>query len=108
MAFQQNGVLPKAYSSVSTNDLGSLGEESLIPQIKNALTKTNESEFSEPILLGSDYHIFYVKKKDLVESQDYLEKKNEIHAELFTRSITSIAASWFKTEVGKHYVKYFF
>ncbi len=106
--FQQNGVLPEAYSSVSTNELGNLSEESLIAPIKQSLIKTNEGEFSEPVLLGGLYHVFYVKKKDLVESTDYLEKKNEIYSELFGSAIDTISDSWFNTEMSKHYIKYFF
>lgn len=106
--FQQNGVLPEAYSSVSTNELGDLSEESLIPPIKKSLTKANEGEFSQPVLLGGTYHVFFVKKKDLVESSDFLEKKNQIYSELFRKAIDKISESWFKTEMAKHYVKYFF
>ncbi len=103
--FQQNGVLPEAYSSISTNELGDLSEDSLIAPIKNSLTKANEGEFSEPVLLGGDYHVFYIKKKDLVESADFIEKKNEIYSELFQKSIDSISESWFKSEMEKHYIK---
>jgi len=106
--FQQNGVLPEAYSSLSTNELGNLSEDSLIAPIKKSLIKTNEGEFSNPVLLGDSYHVFYVKKKDLVESGDYIEKKNEIYGELFKKSIDTISESWFKAEIEKHYVKYFF
>lgn len=106
--FQQNGVLPEAYSSLSTNELGNLSEESLIPPIKESLKSANEGEFSQPVLLGTSYHLFFVKKKDLVESSDFMEKKNQIHSELFRHAIDKISDSWFKTQVAKHYVKYFF
>ncbi len=106
--FQQNGVLPEVYSSLTTNELGDLSEESLIAPIKKSLVQTKEGDFSNPIILGGSYHVFYVKKKDLVESTDYLEKKNEIYSELFQKNIDSISQSWFNTEIDKHYVKYFF
>ncbi len=106
--FQQNGVLPEVYSTVSTNELGNLTEDSLIGPIRKALASTNEGEFSDPISLGGSYHVFYVKKKDLVESSDYLDKKNQIYSELFQKAIESISDSWFNTEMEKHYVKTFF
>lgn len=103
--FQTSGILPQKYSSVETNDLGNIKEDSLNSDILNVLVKTEEGNFSNPILLGPYYHVFYVKKKDLVESDDYLNKRNQIRAGLFQKAMISMAANWFETEAAKNYIK---
>jgi peptidyl-prolyl cis-trans isomerase SurA len=106
-SFQQTGVLPEEFSDVSTNVLGEIRESGLTSNLKNLLTNTEEGKFSNPLLMGSQYHIFYVKKKDLVESEDFMGKRNQIRAELFQKSMITISASWFKSEADKHYIKFF-
>lgn len=105
--FQQTGILPKEYSNVSTNPLGKVSEGDLNKNMKKVLSETDEGKFSDPILLGPQYHIFFVKKKDLVESDDFLRSKNQIRAELFQKAMSTVASQWFQTEASKHYIKYF-
>ncbi|MCF8058110.1 MAG: SurA N-terminal domain-containing protein [Bacteriovoracaceae bacterium] len=105
--FQQSGILPDRFSDVSTNVLGEIRENGLTSDLKNLLTKTDEGKFSKPILMNSQYHVFYVKKKDLVESEDFMSKRNQIRAEIFQKSMESISVTWFNAEADKHYIKYF-
>lgn len=106
-SFQQTGILPKNFSDVSTNVIGEIREDGLTSSLKNVLKNTPEGKFSEPTLIGDQYHIFFVKSKDLVESEDFLVRKKQIRAELFQQSMETIAKSWFKSEADKHYIKYF-
>jgi peptidyl-prolyl cis-trans isomerase SurA len=103
--FQKNGILPERFSEVQTHDLGNIKEDSLNDKILGRLKKTEEGTFSDPLLLGGDYHVFYVKKKDLVESDDYLSKRNKIRAELFQDQMMSLAENWFTTEANKNFIK---
>ncbi|MCR9206338.1 MAG: SurA N-terminal domain-containing protein [Halobacteriovoraceae bacterium] len=105
--FQQTGILPSDFSEVSTNNLGELREGDLNSKLKKLLSSTEEGKFSKPTKIGGQYHVFFVKRKDLVESEDFLRSKNRIRAELFQKSIKSVSTSWFKSEAGKHYIKYF-
>lgn len=106
-SFQQTGVLPEEFSDVSTNVLGEIREGGLTSNLKSLLTKTDEGNFSNPLLMGPNYHIFYVKKKDLVESEDFMGQRNQIRAELFQKSMITISGSWFNSEADKHYIKFF-
>lgn len=105
--FQQTGILPSDFSEVTTNNLGELREGDLNSKLKKLLSSTEEGKFSKPIKIGGQYHVFFVKRKDLVESEDFLRSKNRIRAEIFQKSIKSVSTSWFKSEAGKHYIKYF-
>ncbi len=106
-SFKKSGNLPKDFADVASNALGEVAEEGLTKEINKLLSKTEEESFSEPILLGQDYHLFFIKKKDLVESDHYLTEKNKIQALIFQKSIGSISDSWFKSEADKHYIKVF-
>ena len=106
-SFQQTGILPNEFSNVTTNVLGEIREGGLTSKLKNLLKSTEEGKFSEPILLGNQYHVFYIKSKDLVESDDFLNRKNQIRAEIFQSQMESVSKSWFQSEADKHYIKYF-
>ena len=105
--FQRTGILPKEFSSIMTNDLGELSESDLNTSLRNVIGTAEEGTFSRPIKIRGDYHVFFVKKKDLVESDDFLRLKGQIRAEIFQKLIKSVSASWFKSQAEKHYIKYF-
>lgn len=105
--FQLNGILPHNFSKVSTNSLGKLTEEGLNENLRKLLKLTDEGNFSEPLKMGNAYHIFYVKKKDLVESEKFNESKNRIRGLLFNKASQGMKTLWFERESNKHYIKYF-
>lgn len=107
-SFQQTGILPEDFSDVSTNVLGQITEGGLNNALKKILSETNEGEFSKPIQIGGSYHVFFIKKKDLVESEDFEGQKNQIRAQLFNEAMGTIADSWLKSEAEKQYIKYFY
>ena len=106
--FQADGNLPNEYSKVSTEMFADISQDSLSKKIKSALKDTNEGEFTKPVLIGSEYHSFFVKKKDVIESEIYQRSKPRIQNRLFSKLAGGIRELWFKREVNKHYVKYFF
>ncbi|OUR92966.1 hypothetical protein A9Q84_20880 [Halobacteriovorax marinus] len=105
--FQLNGILPKKYESVETNVLGDITEDGLTNNLKRALKATDEGKFSKTIQLGDTFHVFFVKKKDLVESETYLREKNKIKLELMTTQAVKVTKLWFKRERAKHFIKIF-
>ena len=106
--FQSEGNLPNNYSKVSTEMFADIFQDGLSKKIKAALKNTNEGEFTKPVLIGSDYHVFFVKKKDVIESEIYQQSKPRIQNRLYSKLAGGIRTLWFKREVNKHYVKYFF
>jgi nucleoside-diphosphate-sugar epimerase len=57
------------------------------------------------IILDNNLHVFYVQKKDLVESQDFLKFKEQIQNDLFTNKGKSVTNNWFDREFTKYYIK---
>lgn len=104
--FQKSGVLPSNYKDVDTNLLEGLDADGLTNSLKAALKKTDEGSFSKPLSIGGNYHVFFVKSKDLTESSDFQEAKENIRLRLFNDSIESIAKNWFDSESKKYFVKF--
>ncbi|EQC47945.1 SurA N-terminal domain protein [Bacteriovorax sp. BSW11_IV] len=106
--FQTSGVIPEKYKNMKTNVLGDITEEGLTAELKKILKQTEEGKLSAPITLYDEVHVFFVKKKDLVESEQFTRVKENIRGQLFTEKALDVTESWYKREVNKHYVKYFF
>jgi len=106
--FQSDGSLPNEYSKVSTELFADIDQDGLTKKLQALLKKTNEGAFTSPILIGSDYHVFFVKKKDVVESEVFQRAKPRIKEKLYSKVAGSIRDLWFKREINKHFVKYFY
>ena len=105
--FQETGRIPEKFSTVEAQDLGEIKEEGLNPAIRKVLKNVQEGEFSRPLPMGDEYHVFFVKKKTLGLSDDFLRTRNQLRAELLLKSAENIQLLWFEKEVNKHYVRYF-
>jgi peptidyl-prolyl cis-trans isomerase SurA len=103
--FQVTGILPKNYESVETNVLGDITEDGLTDNLKKTLKATDEGQFSSPVKLGDTFHVFFVKKKDLVESDLFLQVKDQIRGELMSKQAVGVTELWFKREISKHYIR---
>lgn len=104
--YQLTGKLPEEFKDLETNELDNLREEGLSPELVKILKETPEGSFSKPILLGGYWHSFYVQKKDLVESQNYLSMKDQIQQEIFMRKGQSVTDNWFEREYSSYFIKY--
>ena len=105
--FQETGNLPERFSKVQASDLGVIKEDGLEPRIQNAVKNVQEGQFSPAIAIGNDYHVFFVKKRDIVESDDFLRVKNRLTATLYMQRSESALELWFEREMAKYYVRYF-
>jgi peptidyl-prolyl cis-trans isomerase SurA len=103
--FQITGNLPSNLQDMQTSLITDVTEDGLMPKIKKALSKTNEGAFSKPVILNNDLHIFFVKKKDLVESEEFQRAKKQIEIELRQKKISSVIKSWYDRERAKHFIK---
>lgn len=106
--YQTNGDLPKRYSELQTNIIENITEGGLTKKLKKILKKTDEGDFSAPATINNDYHVFFVKRKDLVESDIYIQNKKKIHGMLFEKSLKRVTKLWYARESSNHYIKYFF
>lgn len=103
--YRINGVLPEAYSTLAVNNLDDITEEGLTLELKNLLKTTDEGAMTSSILMNGQHHIFYVVKKDLVESEEFAKNKDKIREELFEVAVKNEALVWFERERNKHYIK---
>ena len=106
--FKTNGVLPSKYKNLTTNAINDITEEGLTAQLKKILKKTPEGNFSVPVLLNNQYHVFYIKKKELTESELFQEQKGLVRGKLLQEKAQQMTKIWVKRERNKHYIKYFF
>lgn len=103
--YQLTGKLPEEYRELETNPLENISEDGLNKELASALKPTAEGSFSTPVNLGGNIHIFYVQKKDLVESQDFTRAKDQIQNEIFVTKGKSVSTNWFDREYSNYYIK---
>jgi peptidyl-prolyl cis-trans isomerase SurA len=103
--YRINSSLPEAFSTLTTANLDEITEEGIAPDLKNLLKQTNEGAITSVITLNGQQHIFYVAKKDLVESEAFAKQKDKIQEELFEVAVKNESLLWFERERNKHYIK---
>ncbi len=103
--YRINSVLPESFSTLTSANLDEITEEGIAPELKNLLKHTDEGAASAAITLNGQHHIFYVAKKDLVESEAFTKQKDKIRDDLFEVAVKNEAAVWFDRERNKHYIK---
>lgn len=102
--YQKTGRLPESYRNVETSDLGKVRGDDLPKDLSKLLKNTNEGSFSEPYERGGAVHVFYIKSKDLTESQDFARAKEQIYNELFAKRSSGIISNWFSRESRNYYI----
>lgn len=103
--YQLTGKLPEEYRDLESNNLDALNEDGLSKDLAKVLKTTSEGSFSKAISLNGYLHVFYVQKKDLVESQDFLKFKDQIQNEIFMNKGKSVSTNWFDREYANYYIK---
>lgn len=103
--YRIRSILDDEFQEMTTTNLDDITEEGLTPDLKSLLKNTDEGSLSNVILLNGQHHIFYIAKKDLVESENYTKQKEKIKDVLFEKSIKNEIAIWFEREKNKHYIK---
>lgn len=105
--YQADGHLPEKMRNLDTSDLGDMTEEGLAANVREQLKKTDEGAFTDPVLMNDRYHVFFLKKKDLVESERYSKEKDRIKDQLFEETAKKMLDVWTQREKNKHYVRTF-
>ena len=63
-----------------------------------------EKSFSKTYVKGDIVHIFYVSKKDLADSQEFLQSKRILYNQIFAKRSKNITANWFSRERLSYYI----
>lgn len=103
--YRINGVLPEEFSTMTAANLDEITEEGLANDLKALLKGTDEGALTTPILLGNKYHVFYIAKKDLVETEAFAKQKDQLKDVLFEKAVKAETILWFEREMNKHYIK---
>jgi peptidyl-prolyl cis-trans isomerase SurA len=103
--YQLTGKLPEDYRDLESNNLENLNEDGLSKELEPILKSTAEGSFSKAISLNKHLHVFYIQKKDLVESQDFLRSKDQIQNDIFMTKGKSVSSNWFDREYNNYYIK---
>lgn len=103
--YQLTGKLPQEYKELESNNLDNLNEDGLSKELASLLKTTSEGTFSKAISLNKYLHVFYVQKKDLVESQDFSKFKDQIQNDIFVQKGKSVTSNWFDREYSNYYIK---
>lgn len=103
--YQLTGKLPEEYRTLETNPLENISEDGLNKELQETLKPTAEGSFSNAVVLNKHLHVFYVQKKDLVESQDFTRAKEQIQNEIFVGKGKSVSQNWFDREYTNYYIK---
>ena len=103
--YQLTGKLPEEYRELETNNLENLNEDALSKELQNTLKTTSEGSFSEATSIGGYLHVFYVQKKDLVESADFTKFKDQIQNDIFMSKGKNVTNNWFDREYSNYYIK---
>jgi peptidyl-prolyl cis-trans isomerase SurA len=103
--YQLTGKLPEDYRDLETNNLDSLNEDGLSKDLAKILKNTSEGSFSKAISLNNHLHVFYIQKKDLVESQEFAKFKEQIQSDIFMTKGKSVTSNWFDREFSNYYIK---
>ena len=107
MNFQSNSRLPDNFSQLENNVLGNIEEEELTNELKVLLKKESEGHFTRPMLINDRYHVFLIKKKDMVESSLFIQAKERIRQNLYAKRVKKTTDLWYSREKNRHYIKYF-
>lgn len=103
--YQLTGKLPEEYRNLETNNLENLNEDGLSKELATILKTTSEGSFSKPLSIKKNLHVFYIQKKDLVESQNFLKFKEQIQNDIFVTKGKSVTSNWFDRELSNYYIK---
>lgn len=103
--FQLTGRIPEAYKDMETNKLENISEEGLNQAMSDSLKTANEGSFAKPVRINGLIHVLYVEKKDLVESQQYLQFKDRLEQEIMMEKGKAVSKNWFDREYNNYYIK---
>lgn len=104
LTYRRTGTLPSYLKDLQSNDLGVLSGEDLPKDLRETLRGTVESEFSEVYVKDGVAHNFFVRKKELKESQAFLSQKDMLYNELYIKKSKTIKQSWFNKEKINFYI----
>jgi len=57
------------------------------------------------VTIGGDLHLFFIKKKSVVESEKFSNAKRQLEQKIFIEKSESVIKKWLEQEKTKFYIK---
>ena len=105
--YHVTGIVPSEYSTLTKFDLGDLNEESLNEKIRSILKPLGEGEFSFPYIDNGKLISFFIKEKNIKESESFKKSKEILKQELMNKKSEKVLSAWIKREKSQYHIKYF-
>lgn len=102
--YTKTGNIPALYKNFEINNLDDINGDDLPKDLSAILNDTDEGSFSKAYIKDNIVHIFYLRKKDLTESQEFLQLKPRISNALFMKRSQSIIESWIQNKSLSYYI----
>jgi peptidyl-prolyl cis-trans isomerase SurA len=93
--------------SLDTKVVNEINETNLNKVFSQALRNTDEGKLSQPVTVGDNVFVFFVKSKNLTESEDYIRRKNNFKKALMEKKSFEVLNKWFDSEKGNFFIKSF-
>lgn len=106
--YHRLNILKENFVQINKDNLNNMHEDGLTPRLLKALKLKNENEFTGLVIIDKYAHVFFIKKKDIVDSEDYIKAKKNIYNKIFGGKVQQVSKSWYQVEKDKHHIKYFF
>lgn len=103
--FRKGSSLPEGLRDITSHKLDEVQSESLGKELAQTLASTGEGEFSKAIKIDGQSHIFFIEKKDLVESDLFLREKDRIAQKIVMEKSKDIEQAWFDNEKVNYHIK---
>jgi peptidyl-prolyl cis-trans isomerase SurA len=107
-SYQKSGNLPEEYKNVEIINLGDVTEDTLNKDLAKLLKETDEGSFSAPYTVNAKSTTYFIKAKDLAESEVFIKEKEHIRQRLLTKIAHDVSDVWLQREKTKHYIRTFF
>jgi peptidyl-prolyl cis-trans isomerase SurA len=105
IAFKKDGILPTYLKNLETNVLTDVKEDGLSLDIRKSLSTKTIEEFSNPVEINEYFHLFFIKKKSIVESEKFSNTKRELEQKIFLAKSENVINKWIDQEKTKFYIK---
>ncbi len=106
-SFKKGQPLPAKYKEVSELKLENMKADSLDNSIQKVLKNAGEGQFTNPVSFNNQTHIFFIQKRDIVDSDSYTRQKRMIRQTIYQDKAQKMTESWFLRESSNYYIKKF-
>ncbi len=103
--FIKTGIKENSIKNLELVELGQVKNDDLDSSVSSQLASLAENDLSSVIKKGRAYTMFYIKKKDMTESNEFLKAKGFLQNKLYMSKSKSVIESWFDKERSNYFIQ---